>query len=113
MTLAVGLTTISSIATASIPTAAWKKIFAPNRWLSLAPSRMNPETPNEYKTIAVPTVVGWVSKLSTMPPIETGKAATLNDMSAWPMAITIMGSQESRCSSASTVVVMVIGALDG
>ena len=41
-------------------TAAWKKILEPNRWPSLAPSMMNPETPSEYMTIAVATVVGGV-----------------------------------------------------
>ena len=43
---------------------------------------MKPETPSEYITIAVPTVVGGVLKLATMPPIETGNAATLKDISA-------------------------------
>jgi hypothetical protein len=59
-----------------------------------------PETPAST-TIAVPTVVGGVSKLSTIPPIDTGKAATLNDISICPMAITIIGTQESLASSKS------------
>lgn len=41
-------------------------------------------------------VVGWVAKLSTMPLIETGIAATLNDINIWPIAMMIIGSQESR-----------------
>ncbi len=43
-------------------------------------------------------VVGAVRKLSTMPPIDTGMAATLNDISICPMAMTIIGTQESRAS---------------
>jgi len=41
---------------------------------------MKPETKSAYITIAVPTVVGGVLKLSTIPPIETGMAATSKDM---------------------------------
>jgi hypothetical protein len=41
---------------------------------------MKPEAKSAYITIAVPTVVGGVLKLSTIPPIETGMAATLKDM---------------------------------
>ena len=63
---------------------------------------MNPETKSEYITIAVPTVVGGVLKLATIPPMETGRAATLKDINAWPMAMTIIGSQES-CPSSSAV----------
>src|SRR5262249_32238680 len=58
----------------------------------------NPDTPSEYITTAVPTVVGGVLKLCTMPLIETGMAATLNDINIWPIAITIIGSQESSCT---------------
>lgn len=47
MISAVGLTTISTMARASMPTAIWKNSLAPNRWLSLAPNKMNPETPSE------------------------------------------------------------------
>jgi len=47
MTSAVGLITISTIASRSIPTDTWKKIFEPKRWPSFAPSRMNAETPSE------------------------------------------------------------------
>ena len=74
-----------------------------------------PETPSEYITIAVPTVVGGVLKLSTMPPIETGRAATLKDISVWPMAMTIIGSQDSWVSSASWVVALICrpAAVDG
>src|SRR5262245_16601901 len=80
------------------PTADWKKTFDPKRWPSLAPSMMNPETPSEYNTTAVPTVVGGVLKLSTIPPMDTGMAATLKDISIWPMAMTIIGSHESLTS---------------
>ena len=34
-----------------------------------------------------------------MPPIETGNAATLNDIKTWPSAITIIGIQDSRTST--------------
>src|SRR5262245_40610448 len=104
ITSAVGLITISTIATPRRTTAAWKKIFEPKRWPSLAPSRMNPETPSEYSTTAVPTVVGGALKLLTIPPMDTGMAETLNDMSAWPMAMTIMGSHGSRRSASAGVV---------
>ena len=82
ITTAVGLITMVIIAPRKSVTATWKKIFEPKRWPSLAPSMMNPETPREYMTIAVPTVVGGVLKLATIPPIETGNAATLKDMNA-------------------------------
>ena len=50
----------------------------------------------------MPTVVGCVSKLATMPLIDTGSAATLNDISIWPIAMMIIGSQESRASFCSS-----------
>jgi hypothetical protein len=34
-----------------------------------------------------------------MPLIETGKAATLNDMIDWPSAMVIIGTQDSRSSA--------------
>ena len=34
-----------------------------------------------------------------MPPIATGREATLNDMIAWPSAIAIIGTQDSRISA--------------
>src|SRR5262245_56612824 len=83
-------------------TAAWKKTFEPKRWPSLAPSMTKPDTPSEYITMAVPTVVGGVSKLLTMPLIETGSAETLKDISIWPMAMTIIGSHEA-CTSVSAL----------
>jgi hypothetical protein len=61
---------------------------------------MNPETPSEYRMTAVPTVVGGVLKLSTIPPMDTGMAETLKDINIWPMAITIIGTHESRGSAA-------------
>ena len=57
-------------------------ITAPKRWHNLAPSMTKPATASEYRTMPVPTVVGGTLKLLTMPPIETGSAATLNDMIA-------------------------------
>ncbi len=59
---------------------------------------MKPETPSEYITIAVPTVVGGTPKSATMPPMEIGKAATLKDISACPIAMTTIGNQGS-CGS--------------
>src|SRR5262245_37973501 len=103
ITIAVGLSTMSTIAAASRATDAWKKIFEPKRWPSLAPSRMNPETPSPYSTTAVPTVVGGVLKLATIPPMETGMADTLNDISDWPIAMTIIGSHEARTSTSACV----------
>src|SRR5262249_42084202 len=47
-----------------------------------------------------PTVVGGVLKLLTIPLIETGRAATLKDISIWPMAMTIIGSHDA-CTSVS------------
>src|SRR5215475_6817855 len=58
----------------------------------------NPDTPSEYITTAVPTVVGGVLKLCTIPLIETGMAATLNDINICPMAMTIIGSHGSSCT---------------
>src|SRR5262249_17582585 len=84
-------------------TAVWKKIFEPKRWPSLAPSMMNPETPSEYSTIAVPTVVGGVLKLSTIPPMDTSRADTLKEISACPRAMTIIGAHEARTSAATLV----------
>lgn len=46
----------------------------------------------------VATVVGGTPKLSTMPLRATGSDATLNDMIAWPKAIAIMGTHDSRSS---------------
>jgi hypothetical protein len=37
-------------------------------------------------TIAVLTAVGGTLKSATMPPIDTGSAATLNDISIWAKA---------------------------
>src|SRR5262249_26402883 len=104
ITSAVGLSTMVIIATRKRATAVWKKIFEPKRWPSLAPNMMNPETPSEYSTIAVPTVVGGVLKLSTIPPIDTGMAATLKDINIWPIAMTIMGTHEARTSASGVVV---------
>ena len=41
---------------------------------------------------------GGTPKLRTIPPMETGREATLNDMIAWPSAIAIIGTQDSRAS---------------
>src|SRR5499426_1898479 len=100
ITPAVGLITMSTMAARKRATATWKKIFEPKRWRSLAPSITNPETPREYITTAVPTVVGGVLKLFTMPLIETGRADTLKDISIWAIAMTIIGSHDS-CTSGS------------
>src|SRR5690606_2430095 len=72
------------------------------RWTSLAPSMTKPATASEYMTMPVPTVVGGTPKLLTMPPIATGREATLNDMIAWPSAIAIIGTQDSRTSARGT-----------
>ena len=58
-----------------------------------------PATASEYMTMPVPTVVGGTPKVWTMPPIETGREATLNDMIAWPSAIAIIGTQDSLGSA--------------
>src|SRR5262247_1002930 len=100
ITPAVGLTTMRTMAARKSTTAAWKKIFEPKRWPSLAPSMTNPETPSEYITTAVATVVGGVLKLATIPLMDTGKADTLKDISIWAMAMTTMGSHDA-CTSRS------------
>src|SRR5215510_6802565 len=102
ITPAVGLITMSTIAPRKRSTATWKKIFEPNRWPSFAPSMTKADTPSEYMTTAVPTVVGGVLKLSTMPRMETGRADTLNDISIWPRAMTIIGTHESWGSGPGT-----------
>ena len=99
ITFTVGLTTMSTVAIRKKATDAWKKRFEPKRWPSLPPSMINPETNNEYITIAVPIVVGGVLKLSTIPPIEIGRLDALKDSNAWPMAITTIGNHEA-CVSA-------------
>lgn len=58
----------------------------------------SPATTSEWMTIAVPTVVGDVLKLATIPPTETRKALMLKDIRICAMAITIIGSQEARSS---------------
>ena len=108
MIIAVGLRATTPTDTAKIATTIWKIRFAPYRWPSLAPSITNPDTPSEYITIAVPTVVGGVLKLFTIPAIETGIAATLNDMSACAMPITIIGSQDARSSEPPCACVLAI-----
>src|SRR5262249_15117500 len=85
------------------PTVARKKTFEPKRWPSFAPTMMNPETPSEYSTIAVPTVVGGVLKLCTIPPMDTSRADTLKEISACPRAIPIIGAHEARTSAATFV----------
>src|SRR5215831_12397000 len=102
ITPAVGLITMSTMAARKRTTATWKKIFEPKRWPSLAPSMTKPETPREYITTAVPTVVGGVLKLFTMPLIETGRADTLKDISIWAIAMTIIGSHEACFSGSAT-----------
>ena len=57
--------------------------------------------------MAVPTVVGGVLKLASIPPTETGRAATLKDIGAGPMAMTIIGSHELRVSAAEVGLVTV------
>ena len=58
-----------------------------------------------------PTVVGGTLKLWTMPPIETGSAATLNDMITWPSAIAIIGIHDSRSSAPAAAVAVLIDCL--
>src|SRR5271165_4702281 len=57
-----------------------------------------PATISEWMTIAVPTVVGDVLKLATIPPTETRRALMLKDIRIWAIATTIIGSQEVRSS---------------
>ncbi len=71
----------------------------PKRCTSFAPSITKPATESEYMTMPVAIVVGGTSKLATMPASETGSAATLKDISTWPSAIAIIGTQDSRVSS--------------
>jgi hypothetical protein len=71
----------------------------------LAPSITKPATNIEYITMPVATVVGGTLKLFTIPPIATGREATLKDMSTWPSAIAIIGTQESWVSVAGWLAV--------
>src|SRR4051794_7690410 len=57
-----------------------------------------PATSIEYITMPVAIVVGATLKLITMPPSATGKDATLNDISTWPSAMAIIGTQDACCS---------------
>ncbi len=97
MRLAVGLKVINTCAPPNRITTARKMITAPNRWFNFAPSMTKPATASEYITIPVATVVGGTLKLFTMPLSATGSEATLKDMIDWPRAITIIGTQDSRC----------------
>ena len=54
---------------------------------------------HDAKGAAVAMVVGGTSKLATMPASDTGKAATLKDISIWPSAMAIIGTQDSRASA--------------
>jgi hypothetical protein len=62
-----------------------------------------PATNIEYATIPVATVVGGTLKLFTIPPIATGKEATLKDMIIWPSAMAIIGTQDA-CTVAAALV---------
>lgn len=53
-------------------------------------------------TIAVLTLVEGTSNSSTMPPMDTGSAATLKDMSTWARKSPTMGTQEALPVVAST-----------
>ena len=48
----------------------------------------------------VAMVVGGTPKLFTMPPIATGKEATLKDMIIWPSAMAIIGTHDAFVSIA-------------
>ena len=82
MTVATGLIVISTCAMPNSATTVRKTGTAPKRWDSFAPNITKPATASEYSTMPVPTVVGGTLKLCTMPPIATGNAATLKDISA-------------------------------
>jgi hypothetical protein len=100
ITVAFGLNVISTIATPKIRTTARNTRSAPNRWHNFAPSMTRPATASEYMTIPVATVVGGTLKSATIPPMATGREATLNDISTWPSAMATIGSQDS-CASDS------------
>ena len=102
MTVAVGLNVISTWAMPNSTTTVRNTRRLPYRWFSFAPSMTRPATASEYITMPVATVVGGTLKLWTIPPIATGKEATLNDISAWPSAIAIIGTQDSACSTPAT-----------
>jgi hypothetical protein len=53
----------------------------------------------------VATVVGGTLKLFTIPPIATGREATLNDMIDCPKAMAIIGSQDCRASTSAVALV--------
>jgi hypothetical protein len=63
----------------------------------------SPATISEWMTIAVPTEVGDVLKLTTIPPTETRKALMLKDIRIWASAITIMGNQDVCCRAPALV----------
>jgi hypothetical protein len=73
-----------------------------------------PATSIEYATIPVATVVGGTLNAFTIPPNETGKEATLNDMIIWPSAMAIIGTQDScRSVAALDCVDMFLGSTFG
>jgi len=51
----------------------------------------------------VATVVGGTPKLFTMPLSATGNEATLKDISTWPSAMAIIGTQDSCGAAAAPV----------
>jgi len=107
ITVAVGLNVISTIAAPKIRTTARNTRNAPKRWHSFAPSMTRPATASEYMTIPVATVVGGTLNVATIPPMATGRDATLNDISTWPNAMATIGTQES-CASDSVCRVEIV-----
>lgn len=65
-------------------------------------------------TIAVLTVVEGTPKSSTMPPIDTGSAATLKDMRIWAGNSPTIGTQDAfSCGATAVPSVLVMGLLVG
>ena len=54
--------------------------------------------------MAVLTAVGGTPKSSTMPPIETGNAATLNDINIWARNRPTIGNQDARSADSVFIV---------
>jgi hypothetical protein len=52
--------------------------------------------------MAVLTAVGGTPKSSTIPPIETGSAATLNDINIWARNRPTIGTHEARSAAFGT-----------
>jgi hypothetical protein len=71
--VALGLNVVASIAAPNSSAAAWKTRRGPQSAAILAPGITSAAIKSKWVTIAVPTILGDVLKLATIPPTEMRK----------------------------------------